>query len=98
MKEENNLTENEPSILFLQELDIIGPNQDCMNSLQSALVAPTVFALVEKFGLDSAHLLSLQPKAGFHLDIMLSAQFRIYTWVEGTCLALLPVRCWHRET
>uniref|UniRef100_A0A4W2DPY6 Ras homolog family member J n=2 Tax=Bos TaxID=9903 RepID=A0A4W2DPY6_BOBOX len=49
-----------------------------MNSLQSALVAPTVFALVEKFGLDSAHLLSLQPKVGFHLLIMLSTWFRIY--------------------
>lgn len=49
-----------------------------MNSLQSALVAPIIFISFEKFGLGSAHPLSVQPKVVFHLEIMLSTWFRIY--------------------
>ena len=68
-----------------------------MNSLQSALVAPIVSTSVEKFGLGSAHLLSLQPTVAFHLASMLSTWFRIYMGEAYAC-PCCPKRCWHRET
>lgn len=92
-KEENNLTKKGSSNLFLQELDILKPNKDQWAAYRGPLVAPILFTSFEKFGLGSAHPLSLQPRVAFHLEIMLSAWFRIYM-DEADAYPCCPGRCW----
>lgn len=92
-KDGHNLAREGLGILLLRELSIAEPSKG-QQPRESTRATPKISISIERFGVGSDRLLSLQPKVLFHLETMLSAWFRTHTnetYAQPPCLE----RCWH---